>query len=248
MKKYYLHNGKEQQGPYSLEELKTMSISSKTMIWFDGISGWTEAQFIPEIKDIIINTPPPFEKIKATNPVFNTAKTILDKDLAKDLEQKIPKERNKKIFKWSLVILAVLGTVFLITKLYNFGNNAINNNSKIVGEWEIKSDYGEKESVIFKDDGTFISIKNNKVQDFIMKDVILKYETRESKNPHQIDILIIDKEDKDVVMRIKGIYEFINDKTMRFFMNADSYNPEKLFIRPKSFSEGSSEKVWEKLN
>jgi hypothetical protein len=49
MKKYFLHNGKEQHGPYSLDELKQYGLTAKTMVWFDGISNWTEAQFIPEL-------------------------------------------------------------------------------------------------------------------------------------------------------------------------------------------------------
>lgn len=70
MKKYFVHNGKEQQGPYSIDELRLKNLTAKTMIWFEGISNWTEAQFIPELKDLIVSTPPPFEKAKPLNQTF----------------------------------------------------------------------------------------------------------------------------------------------------------------------------------
>ena len=50
MKKYFIHDGNQQLGPFSLEELKDKGLTSKSMIWFEGLGTWTEAQFISELK------------------------------------------------------------------------------------------------------------------------------------------------------------------------------------------------------
>ncbi len=101
MKKYFLHNGKEQHGPYSLDELKQKGLTAKTMIWFDGISNWTEAQFIPELKEFATATPPPFEKANPINQTFDKAKKVLDKDYVNEIEGKIPNNTGKKVEKKS---------------------------------------------------------------------------------------------------------------------------------------------------
>lgn len=117
MKKYFIHDGKDQQGPFSAEELKEKGLTSKTMIWFDGIPAWTEAQFIPELKDFIIATPPPFEKSNPLNQTFDKAKKVIDKDYVNEIEQKIPNPKGKKIFKYALIVLSILGLAFIINLL-----------------------------------------------------------------------------------------------------------------------------------
>lgn len=117
MKKYFLHDGKEQQGPYSVDDLKQKGITAKTMVWFDGISNWTEAQFIPELKDFIVPNPPPFEKSTPLNQTFGKAKKVLEKDYVNTIEGKIPNKTGKKIFKYSIFFLSILGLAFIINML-----------------------------------------------------------------------------------------------------------------------------------
>jgi hypothetical protein len=117
MKKYFIHDGKEQQGPFSIEELKLKGISSKSMIWFEGLSTWTEAQFIPELKDFIVATPPPFEKKSTINQAFDNAKKVIDKDYVNEIEKKIPNKTGKKIFKYVLLFLAICGLIMLVFSL-----------------------------------------------------------------------------------------------------------------------------------
>lgn len=68
MKKYYIYDGQEQKGPFSLEELKTKSISHNTLIWYEGIENWVEASQVEELKPLITNlnttppAPPPISK------------------------------------------------------------------------------------------------------------------------------------------------------------------------------------------
>ena len=130
MKKYFLHNGKDQHGPYSLDELKQKGLTAKTMIWFDGISSWTEAQFIPELKEFATATPPPFEKANPINQTFDKAKKVLDKDYVNEIEGKIPNKGGKKIFKYALILLSILGLVFIINLMMPSQERTEKNNAK----------------------------------------------------------------------------------------------------------------------
>ena len=60
MKKYFLHDGSKQAGPFDIEELKAKNLNRDTPIWFEGLSEWTTIGNIEELKDIISATPPPF--------------------------------------------------------------------------------------------------------------------------------------------------------------------------------------------
>lgn len=62
MKKYFIHNGVEQEGPFDINELRSKKINSQTLIWHEGLSDWTTANNIEEIKEIL-NSPPPFRNI-----------------------------------------------------------------------------------------------------------------------------------------------------------------------------------------
>jgi hypothetical protein len=68
MKKYFLHNGADQQGPFDIDDLKTKNISRETPIWFDGISEWTIAGKIEELKPLFATIPPPFSTSNSTPP------------------------------------------------------------------------------------------------------------------------------------------------------------------------------------
>jgi hypothetical protein len=76
MKKYYLHNGAEQQGPFDVVELKEKGVKKETPIWYEGISEWTTAGKVDELKELfIVSTPPPFAaKTEETKPVVEEKK------------------------------------------------------------------------------------------------------------------------------------------------------------------------------
>jgi hypothetical protein len=114
MKKYFIHNGLEQHGPYSLDELKKKELTAKTMVWYNGMSNWTEVQFIPDLKEFAAVTPPPFEKANPINQPFDKAKKAIDKDYINVIEGRIPNNTGKKVFKYSLIFLAILGLVFIV--------------------------------------------------------------------------------------------------------------------------------------
>lgn len=71
MKKYYLHNGSFQEGPFTIEELKSRGYTDVTPIWYDGLAGWMPAGSLDELK---LATPPPHGKQTAVQnpPVFES--------------------------------------------------------------------------------------------------------------------------------------------------------------------------------
>lgn len=68
MKKYYLHNGTENSGPFDLEELKTKEVTKTTPVWFDGMDNWKTAGEIPELTRLFIAVPPPITSFSAPPP------------------------------------------------------------------------------------------------------------------------------------------------------------------------------------
>jgi len=79
MKKYFLNNGKEQQGPFDIKDLKEKNVNADTPIWFEGITEWTTIKEVPELKSLISKPPPfikkenkPEQKIYITNEVKTT--------------------------------------------------------------------------------------------------------------------------------------------------------------------------------
>ena len=104
MKKYYLHNGSEQEGPFDLEELKSKYLTKDTPIWFDQLTDWTTAGQIEELKGIVSSTPPPFTN-KSTSPPF------IQKPLS---QQKLESVKPKKSSSVGRRILTLVGIVVLI--------------------------------------------------------------------------------------------------------------------------------------
>jgi GYF domain 2 len=58
MKKYFLHDGTTQHGPFDLEELQTKIITAQTLIWFEPMTDWKPAGEIEELKYLINNKVP----------------------------------------------------------------------------------------------------------------------------------------------------------------------------------------------
>ena len=63
MKTYYIHNGTENSGPFTLEELRAKKITKTTLVWFEGMDEWNYAGDIDELKSILAVIPPPLKKI-----------------------------------------------------------------------------------------------------------------------------------------------------------------------------------------
>ena len=52
MKSYYFYSGSERKGPYSLNEIRSESITADTLIWYHGLEDWKRAKELEEFKDL----------------------------------------------------------------------------------------------------------------------------------------------------------------------------------------------------
>jgi GYF domain 2 len=68
MRKYFIHNGQNEEGPFDIEELKLQPLKKETPIWYEGLESWTTASEIEEIKFLFVTKPTPPPLVKSTPP------------------------------------------------------------------------------------------------------------------------------------------------------------------------------------
>ena len=101
MKKYFLHNGTEQQGPFDIEDLKSKNIDKDTPMWYEGIPDWTTAGKIDDLKELIkTTTPPQFGAIQTPPPLKKTQTRPSN-------SPETPKKKKKLLF-YSLLSISIL--------------------------------------------------------------------------------------------------------------------------------------------
>ncbi|MBA3664437.1 MAG: DUF4339 domain-containing protein [Bacteroidetes bacterium] len=59
MKKYYLHEENGQTGPFDIADLKAKNIQKDTSLWYEGLTEWTEAGKVDELKELFSQSTPP---------------------------------------------------------------------------------------------------------------------------------------------------------------------------------------------
>jgi hypothetical protein len=73
MRAYFIQDGQQEIGPLRLEDLKGKSVSATTPIWYEGLSEWTTAIKVEEVKTFLQLSvqPPTFNKPPITPPPFS---------------------------------------------------------------------------------------------------------------------------------------------------------------------------------
>lgn len=67
MKIWFIRHNNESLGPYTIEELKKLSVTEDDYVWKEGFTDWVQALSIPELSQLFITTPPPFTKQNKIN-------------------------------------------------------------------------------------------------------------------------------------------------------------------------------------
>lgn len=115
MKKFYLHNGTEQMGPFDMEELKTKDLTKKTPVWYEGLSEWTAAENVEELQGLLKVVPPPFGGHSNTPPppgaVNGESESSAPPTKTHSLSQK--KKKNYTRFVVILAICVITGGVLI---------------------------------------------------------------------------------------------------------------------------------------
>jgi hypothetical protein len=68
MKKYFLHDGEKNIGPFTINELKDKKITKETPIWYEGLEDWTTAGEVEDLNSIFLLNSPTIPPIKKTPP------------------------------------------------------------------------------------------------------------------------------------------------------------------------------------
>ncbi len=59
MEKYYfIVQNNQQQGPFTLEQLKTMPLTRDTRVWYQGMENWKPISDVPELSELVSSLPP----------------------------------------------------------------------------------------------------------------------------------------------------------------------------------------------
>ena len=111
MRKYFIHNGFSEVGPFTIDKLKEHQLKRDTPIWYEGLQNWTIAGNIEELKSIIESDalPPKFTKIEDVVSNVNPPKFIND-SVQNSLK---PTPRKNKATKNVLIVLGMFGLLFM---------------------------------------------------------------------------------------------------------------------------------------
>jgi GYF domain 2 len=71
---YYVAVGTQKTGPFSMPDLMNQDIAKDTLIWKKGLINWTAATNLPELEDLLDNTPPPIPDQPPPIPTITRAK------------------------------------------------------------------------------------------------------------------------------------------------------------------------------
>lgn len=63
--RFYIAVNEQQQGPFTIDDLKAKGIQKDTLVWTEGLGNWTKAEHISLLKDILKATPPPLLNTEA---------------------------------------------------------------------------------------------------------------------------------------------------------------------------------------
>ena len=78
---YYIVINNDKKGPFSLEELKKQNPTEDSLIWYKGLSDWTEASKLKELDDFFESLPPPIPKIHKSSFFNKPVKEIEQQDI-----------------------------------------------------------------------------------------------------------------------------------------------------------------------
>jgi len=132
MKKYYYHNGKDQQGTFTFDELKEKKLTKETMIWFEGIQSWQKVSEIDELKTLFIEIPPPLKP-----PILENTQT--EKEFKKQIVEKSPKKKKSK--KGLIIIISVIAVIAFLAIVFNIFDSGGGYTPET--EYELEQNYPE---------------------------------------------------------------------------------------------------------
>ncbi len=124
MKKYFYSIGQENEGPVTLEELKQKNIQPKTLIWYEGLENWKEAESIVELRELFELSPPAIT-VENYNISMHRETNNSDKDIS---TQNVSSHLGLKVASQGWIVAGFIFSLFggylgaIIGFNYAFGN------------------------------------------------------------------------------------------------------------------------------
>ncbi len=109
MRNYYAHLGDNQEGPFSLDELKFKKISKETLVWYEGLEEWIPASKVEDLKGLFSSIPPPINKQS-----LNITPPKIEPSIAYSSTLPDVKKKNHTVY-WIIGCITIL-LLFLIYK------------------------------------------------------------------------------------------------------------------------------------
>jgi tetrahydromethanopterin S-methyltransferase subunit B len=181
MKKYYLHDGTENIGPFDIEELKAHNITRTTKVWFDEIEDWKNAEEIEELKTIFKSIPPPIKK-KSTPPPVNSKPT-------EEISYMIFGLKKKTFFIIIVSLVLLLSLIIKIIHNYNID----------------KIEKGNIETSIYNEQ---LKIQNVEIAN--QKEIIAEKERLEQERIKREKQIALDKRIEEIVEEMNIAHEELN--------------------------------------
>lgn len=75
MRTYYINNGNENGGPFTIDELKNQPLYKTTLVWYQGMDEWKYASEISDLDSFFTVLPPPIKRITAQPTVHKKEKS-----------------------------------------------------------------------------------------------------------------------------------------------------------------------------
>lgn len=54
MNHYFIHDGHVKLGPFTLQQLKSQSLTAQTLVWYEGLEKWTTIESLPALRSLLI--------------------------------------------------------------------------------------------------------------------------------------------------------------------------------------------------
>lgn len=108
MHSYYIDNNGQQEGPFSIDDLKSKNLKRTTLVWKEGLKDWVQAGEMEDLKELFESTPPPLPQTIAT---YSTT------------ELTSPPKRKKPALAWVFGLLIIAAAVFFYFKYKNENTN-----------------------------------------------------------------------------------------------------------------------------
>lgn len=120
-KEFYYLDEKEQKGPFTIDQLKSVGLKPDTLVWSDGFENWKPVKDVEELKGLLKKMPPPPPIID--NSQSSTTQTLTESQVDKKV---LVEDSNVKF--WAS--FKIYGFALLLIGLAVFSAYLISNNKK----------------------------------------------------------------------------------------------------------------------